>query len=126
MDYTNGYKPKRIKTRIGQLDLSVPQTRDSGFYPNCLEKGLRSERALSIALSEMYINDVSTRKVNNIVEQICGFEVSAQMASNTSKELDASLSDWRNKRDYLLVDARYEQVRADGMVRDCAVCDCHW
>ncbi len=125
LDYANGYKPKRVKTRIGQLDLSIPQTRDSDFYPNCLDKGLRSERALNIALSEMYINGVSTRKVSNIVEQMCGFEVSAQMVSNASKELDTSLIAWRNRSlgqmDYLLVDARYEQVRVDGLVRDCAV-----
>ena len=125
LDYANGYKPKRVKTRIGQLDLPVPQTRDSDFYPNCLEKGLRSERALNIALSEMYVNGVSTRKVSNIVEQMCGFEVSAQMVSNASKELDTSLMAWRNRSlgqmDYLLVDARYEQVRVDGLVRDCAV-----
>jgi transposase-like protein len=125
LDYANGYKPKRVKTRIGNLDLSIPQTRDSDFYPNCLEKGLRSERALSIALGEMYINGVSTRKVTNIVEAMCGFEVSAQMVSNASKELDASLEAWRNRSlgqmDYLLVDARYEQVRVDGLVRDCAV-----
>ena len=125
LDYANGYKPKRVKTRIGQLDLSVPQTRDSDFYPNCLEKGLRSERALNIALSEMYVNGVSTRKVSNIVEKMCGFEVSAQMVSNASKDLDASLTAWRNRSlgqmDYLLVDARYEQVRVDGLVRDCAV-----
>jgi transposase-like protein len=101
-----------VKTCIGQLDLSIPQTRDSGFYPNCLEKGLRSERTLSIALGEMYINGVSTRKVTNIVEKMCGFEVSAQMVSNASKDLDASLTAWRNRSlgqmDYLLVDARYE------------------
>ena len=125
LDYANGYKPKRVKTRIGQLDLPVPQTRDSDFYPNCLEKGLRSERALNIALSEMYVNGVSTRKVSNIVEKMCGFEVSAQMVSNASKDLDASLTAWRNRSlgqmDYLLVDARYEQVRVDGLVRDCAV-----
>ena len=125
LDYANGYKPKRVKTRIGQLDLSVPQTRGSDFYPNCLDKGLRSERALNIALSEMYVNGVSTRKVSNIVEKMCGFEVSAQMVSNASKELDTSLTAWRNRSlgqmDYLLVDARYEQVRVDGLVRDCAV-----
>jgi len=103
----------------------VPQTRDSDFYPNCLDKGLRSERALNIALSEMYVGGVSTRKVSKIVEGMCGFEVSAQMVSNASKELDTSLMAWRNRSlgqmDYLLVDARYEQVRVDGLVRDCAV-----
>jgi putative transposase len=87
LDYANGYKPKRVKTRIGQLDLNVPQTRDSNFYPNCLDKGLRFERALNIALSDMYVNGVSTRKVSKIVEGMCGFEVSAQMVSNASKEL---------------------------------------
>ena len=103
----------------------MPQTRDSDFYPNCLDKGLRSERALNIALSEMYVGGVSTRKVSKIVEGMCGFEVSAQMVSNASKELDTSLMAWRNRSlgqmDYLLVDARYEQVRVDGLVRDCAV-----
>ena len=125
LDYANGYKPKRVKTRIGELSLSVPQTRSSDFYPNCLEKGLRSERALNIALSEMYVNGVSTRKVSNIVEKMCGFEVSSQMVSNASKELDASLEAWRNRPldqiDYLIVDARYEQVRVDGLVRNCAL-----
>ena len=62
VSYANGYKPKQIKTRIGELSLAVPQTRD-GFYPASLEKGLRSERALKLALSEMYIQGVSTRKV---------------------------------------------------------------
>ena len=73
----------------------------------------------------MYIGGVSTRKASKIVEGMCGFEVSAQMVSNTSKDLDARLTAWRNRSlgqmDYLLVDARYEQVRADGLVRDCAV-----
>ena len=112
LDYANGYKPKRVKTHIGQLDLSVPQARDSDFYPNCLDKGLRSERVLNIALSEMYIGGVSTRKASKIVEGMCGFEVSAQMVSNTSKDLDARLTAWRNRSlgqmEYLFVE-RYSK-----------------
>ncbi len=79
IDYANGYKSKRIKTCIGELDLSVPQTRSSDFYPNCLEKGLRSERALNITLSEMYVGGVSTRRVSKIIESMCGTSVSSQM-----------------------------------------------
>jgi putative transposase len=125
LDYANGYKPKRVKTRIGELNLSVPQTRNSDFYPNCLEKGLRSERALSVALGEMYVGGVSTRRVNKIVELMCGTSVSSQMVSSAAKKLDEALSAWRERPlgrfDYLIVDARYEKVRVDGLVRDCAV-----
>ena len=59
--YANGFKPKSVQTRIGALNLRVPQTRDSGFYPSSLEKGIRSERALKLALAEMYVQGVSTR-----------------------------------------------------------------
>ena len=125
MDYANGYQPKRVKTRIGELNLSVPQARNSDFYPNCLEKGLRSERALNIALSERYVCGVSTRRVSKIIESMCGMSVSSQMVSNASQKLDKVLNAWREqplgKIDYLVVDARYEQVRVDGLVRDCAV-----
>ena len=125
LGYANGYKPKRVKTRIGELNLSVPQTRESDFYPNCLEKGLRSERALNIALGEMYIGGVSTRKVSKIIESMCGSSVSSTMVSNAAKKLDEALNAWRErplgKIKYLIVDARYEQVRVDNLVRDCAV-----
>ncbi len=107
LDYANGYKPKRVKTRIGELNLSVPQTRNSDFYPNCLEKGLRSERALSVALGEMYVGGVSTRRVNKIVELMCGTSVSSTMASNAAKKLDKALDAWRerplSKIDYLII-----------------------
>jgi transposase-like protein len=125
IDYANGFKPQRVKTRIGELDLSVPQTRSSDFYPNCLERSLRSERALNIALGEMYIGGVSTRRVSKIIESMCGTGVSSTMVSNAAKKLDEILGAWRacplGKIKYLMIDARYEQVRVDGLVRDCAV-----
>jgi transposase-like protein len=89
------------------------------------EKGLRSERALDIALGEMYVGGVSTRRVSKIVVSICSTSVSSTMVSNTAKKLDEALDVWREcplgKIDYLMVDARYEQVRVDGLVRDFAV-----
>lgn len=123
--YANGYKPKRQRTRIGELDLDVPQTRDGGFYPSALERGLRSERALTVALAEMYVQGVSTRKVAKIVEQMCGFEVSSSQVSRAAAQLDEMLETWRNRPlgryRYLQLDARYEKVRQGGQVLDGAV-----
>ena len=80
--YANGYKPKTVKSKHGELQLQVPQVRDSeeDFYPNCLEKGIRSERALKASLAEMYIQGVSTRKVKKITESLCGYEVSSTVS----------------------------------------------
>ena len=99
--------------------------RDSSFYPSCLERGCRSERAFVLSLAEMYVQVVSTRKVKHIVEELCGFEVSSSDGSRASKQLDESLSAWRNRPlsriKYLFLDARYEKVRHGGQVVDCAV-----
>jgi putative transposase len=123
--YANGFKSKTMKTRVGALQLSVPQTRDSQFYPKSLEKGIRSERALKAALAEMYVNGVSTRKVANITEKLCGFEVSSEQVSRATKLLDEELQSWRTRRlgcfRYVFLDARYEKVRQGGHVLDAAV-----
>ena len=123
--YANGYKPKTVKTRVGQIQLSVPQTRDGAFYPSSLERGLRSERALKIALAEMYVQGVSTRKVARITEELCGFEVSSSEVSRASAELDKQLSSWRGRQlgsfPYVYLDARYEKVRYGGSVISVAV-----
>ena len=123
--YANGYKPKTINTRMGQIEFAIPQTRDSQFYPNSLEKGLRSERALKLSLAEMYLQGVSTRKVAKITEELCGFSVSSTQVSNATKLLDEELQRWRERAlgcfPYLILDARYEKVRHGGSVIDCAV-----
>ena len=80
--YANGFKDKSIKTRLGTLQLSIPQTRDCQFYPQSLERGQRSERALLLALAEMYVQGVATRKVKPIVEKLCGMEVSSEVDPN--------------------------------------------
>jgi len=123
--HANGFKPKTLQTRIGMIPLAVPQVRDGGFYPQSLEKGIRSERALKLALAEMYVQGVSTRKVAAITEQLCGFEVSSTQVSRAAAELDAVLTAWRTRPlaeyPYVFLDARYEKVRQDGQVRDAAV-----
>lgn len=123
--YANGFKPKSVKTRIGKLAVQVPQVRDSSFYPLALEKGLRSERAFAIAIAEMYVKGVSTRKVGEIIEEMCGAEVSSSQVSAATKSLDEEFAKWRNREigeiTYLFVDARYEKVRMDGHVVSAAL-----
>jgi transposase-like protein len=121
----NGFKPKTVNTRIAPITFDIPQVREGGFYPQALEKGLRSERALMLALAEMYVQGVSTRKVAAITERLCGSEVSSAQVSRASALLDEVLEAWRNQPlgtvIYLYLDAMYEKVRLDGQVRDAAV-----
>ncbi len=121
----NGFKPKTVTTRVGAVTFDVPQVREGGFYPHALEKGTRSERALVLALAEMYVQGVSTRKVQAITEQLCGCEVSSSQVSRASAHLDELLAAWRarplERMRYLYLDARYEKIRQDGHVCDGAV-----
>jgi len=123
--YANGFKPKQLKTRLGALNLQVPQVRSGDFYPSFLERGLRSERALKVSLAEMYIQGVSTRKVSAIIEELCGFEVTSMDVSRASALLDEEFGLWRARPlgsyRHLIVDARYEKVRQGGSVVDSAV-----
>jgi len=124
--YANGYKPKTVKSRVGKLALQIPQVRGGiPFYPNVLEKGLRSERALTLAMAEMYINGVSTRKVNQVLKDLCGLEVTSTQVSRATELLDEELEKWRNRplghTPFVQLDARYEKVRHGGSVLSCAV-----
>ena len=123
--YANGFKDKTVNSRLGKLELHVPQTRDSEFYPSALERGERSERALKLAVAEMYVQGVSTRKVAKITAELCGLDVTSMQVSRAATLLDEELAIWRNRPlsqvEYVILDARYEKVRIDGSVRDCAV-----
>lgn len=123
--YANGFKPKRVRTRVGELELAVPQTRASDFYPSCLEKGLKSERALRLALAEAYVQGVSTRKMAKLTQELCGIEVSSTEVSRAAQALDETLLAWRERplgaMPYVYLDARYEKVRHGGQVVDSAV-----
>ena len=123
--HANGYKPKTVRTRLGDITFAIPQVREGGFYPSALEKGMRSERALLIALAEMYVQGVSTRRVKAITEELMGVEISAMQVSRAAQQLDEVLQEWRERPlgeiQYLYADARYEKVRDAGQVRDAAV-----
>jgi transposase-like protein len=127
VDYANGYKPKTMLTRLGEVTFDVPQARSGGFYPSALEKGCRSEQAVNLALAEMYVQGVSTRKVIEVLQKLVGPEVSisSTQISRCAANLDTALQAWRNRpldeTPYVLLDARYERVREGGHLVDCAV-----
>ena len=123
--YANGYKPKEIQTRMGALELAVPQVRGLGFYPQSIEKGNRSEKALKVAIAQMYLEGVSTRKVQDITEKLCGYEISSTQVSRVTQELDGQFEQFRNRPIgeicYLVCDATYLKVRHNGSVIDMAI-----
>lgn len=96
--YANGYKPKTVATRMGPIPLQVPQVRGGvEFYPSALERGVRSERALKLAVAEMYVQGVSTRKVTEIMETLCGLDVCSSDVSRAAALLDEELNQWRHR-----------------------------
>jgi len=124
--YANGYKPRTVDTRVGRLTVDVPQVRgDVDFYPSSLERGCRSERALKLAIAEMYVKGISTRRVTDVLEKMCGLDISSSQVSRAAEALDEQLGKWRNRLlgeyPYLMLDAHYEKVRKNGSVRDCAI-----
>lgn len=118
--YSNGFKPKTLNSRLGSLDLQVPQVRGLSFYPQSLEKGSRSERALKLAVAEMYLKGVSTRKVERITEALCGVHFTSMQVSRATSELDEEFESFRNRPlgiyRYIYLDALYLKVRHSGTV----------
>jgi transposase-like protein len=119
--WRNGYKPRTLKTRVGGLELMVPKDRDGQFQTELFERYQRSEKAFVLALLQMYVEGVSTRKVSAITEALCGLEVSRSQVSALTQKLDAEVAEWRMRAlteqyPYLIFDARYEKVRRGGSV----------
>lgn len=126
LGYRSGHYRRSLITRVGKLELRVPQDRQGHFSTAVFERYQRSEKALVAALAEMYIQGVSTRKVKAITEELCGHEFGADSISQINKKLDGELQRWAQRQldeeyPYLIVDARYEKVREDGVIRSRAV-----
>lgn len=124
----NGYKPRTLRTRVGELELQVPQVRAcEPYHPSMFAKWQRSERALLVACAEMYFQGVSTRNVRQVLEAMCAGEISSMTVSRVAQELDEKLSAFRHRRleaveyPYLQIDARYEKARLEGRVVSQAV-----
>lgn len=125
--HRNGSKPRTMKTRLGELEFAVPQAREGGFRPTLFERYQRTEKALFMTLQEMFVKGVSTREVNDVLEAMGGFEVSAGLVSRAAAELDEQVRRWRERPleaheyPYLILDARYEKVRRGGRIESSAV-----
>jgi putative transposase len=126
--YANGYKPKRIDTPAGTVTVNVPKTAGHDaepFYPQSLERGRRSVRAVMLAVAEMYIKGVSTREAEAVMREFGIESLSSSQVSRAAKLLDDELAAWRTRplgeTNYLILDARYEKMRHGGVVRDAAV-----
>ncbi len=126
LGYRSGYYPRSLITRVGKLELRVPQDRNGRFSTEIFERYQRSEKALVAALTEMYIQGVSTRKVTAISEELCGHSFSASAISGFNKKLDEELGRFARREldceyPYLIRDARYEKVRENAVIRSRAV-----
>lgn len=126
LGYRSGHYGRTLVTRVGKLELRVPQDRQGRFRTEVFERYQRSEKALVSALTEMYVQGVSTRKVKAITEELCGHEFSASTISRMNQQLDKELEKFAGRQleeayPYLILDARYEKVREDGVIRSQAV-----
>ncbi|MFT5110219.1 MAG: putative transposase [Verrucomicrobiales bacterium] len=126
--HANGLKTKTLQTRVGKIELSVPQVRGSteAFYPSAFVRGQRSEVALKIAVAEMYLQGVSTRRVTKVMGELCGFDVTSTEANRATAAHDEMFEAWRTRPidgeiSHVLTDAKYEKVRVAGEVRSCAL-----
>lgn len=124
--YRNGSYRRKVKTRVGTIELEVFRDRDGCFSTELFRRYQRNEQAFVLSMIEMYIQGVSTRKVGKVVEALCGSNVSKSMVSSLAKDLDGNIGKWRNRKltkeyPYLVVDARYEDIRQEGVVMGQAV-----
>src|SRR5918998_1791113 len=126
LGYRSGYYTRTLVTRVGKLTLRVPQDRSGRFSTEVFERYQRSEKALVSSIAEMYVQGVSTRKVKVITEELCGHSFSASSISRINQALDEELKKFATRPlddeyPYLILDARYEKVREDGVIRSQAV-----
>jgi putative transposase len=126
LGYRAGYYQRTLITRVGKIELRVPQDRQGCFRTEVFERYQRSEKALVAAMLEMYVQGVSTPKVKTITEELCGHEFSSATISRIVGQLDAELEKFarwclEEPYPYLVLDARYERVREEGAVRSQAV-----
>lgn len=124
--HRNGYKPRKFTTRVGTIELEIPQDREGRFRTEIFDRYQRMDKALIVALQEMYIEGVSTRKVRKITEKLCGKEVSKSMVSRLSSQLDEELKQWRERRledsyPVIYADAQFHKVREGGSIISKAV-----
>lgn len=122
-DYRNGTRERELNTRIGTLTLEVPRHRNEPFHTMVFENYSRSEASLIATMVQMVVAGVSTRKVEKVVETLCGTSFSKSTVSELCKRLDGEIERFRNRpldaleAPFLMVDATYFRVREDHRVK---------
>jgi putative transposase len=119
--YRNGTYERQLKTRVGNITLSICRDRDGTFQPHVFARYQRNEKALIMTIIEMYFKGVSTRKVEPILEELCGLEISKSQVSELTKSIEQEVQTWRARQlmdeyIYLFVDALVLKVRENGIV----------
>ncbi len=122
ISYRNGYRERTLTTRVGTLVLHVPKFRDGTFSTELFRSYQRSEKALLLSLMEMVIQGVSTRKISEITETLCGTSFSKSTVSALCQDLDPVVEGFRNRPlsrryPFIIVDAIYMKARDDGRVK---------
>jgi putative transposase len=120
--YRNGYYNRGLTTRVGTLNLRIPRHRNGEFSTELFERYQRSEQALLLAMMEMVVNGVSTRKIETITQELCGKKFSKSTVSSLCKKLDPIVHAFRTRPleshyPFLIVDALYVKVREDNRVQ---------
>jgi putative transposase len=121
--HRNGSYSRSLTTRVGSITLEVPRFREGKFSTELFERYQRSEQALVLALMEMVVNGVSTRKVSRVTEELCGTEFSKSTVSELCKQLDPAVNAWNNRSlhevayPFICVDAMFVKVREEGRIR---------
>jgi transposase-like protein len=120
-DSRNGTRERSLATRLGTIVLTVPRHRNEPFKTMIFDNYSRSEASLIATMSEMVINGVSTRRVSNVVEQLCGKNISKSAVSELCKDLDHNVKEFKNRPlvlnyPFVMVDATYFKVRVDHRV----------
>ncbi len=123
--YRNGYRDRAMQTRIGTLTLHVPRTREGEFSPELWERYQRSEQAFVLALCEMVLQGVSTRKVEAVTQELCGASFSKSQVSKLCQALDPLVTTWRERPlgefPFVLVDAIVVKIREESQVKQRAL-----
>jgi transposase-like protein len=124
--YRNGSYSRTLKTRVGSIELAMIRDREGQFSTELFRRYQRHEQAFVLSMIEMYLQGVSTRKVKKVTETLCGTDISKSTVSSLAQEIDANIERWRDRPlsksyPYLMVDARYEDIRQDGVVTSQAV-----
>lgn len=120
-NYRNGTSKKKVKSNLGEIELDIPRDRQSDFEPAIVPKHSRDISNIENQIINLYSMGNSTRQISNFIEEIYGFEVSAEMVSNITDKIIPEMEDWKNRRlddiyPFVYIDAIHFNVKENGAI----------